>query len=291
MSVGISRRSFLKSSVAATCTLVIGFRADGALATTSEARVAALNPFVKINADGVVTVVIKHVEMGQGTSTGLATLVAEELGVDLGEVAIEFAPSNPELYNNLAFGPFQGTGGSTSMANSFLQYRQAGAAAREMLLAAAAREWRVDVSQLTLKNGEIGGGGRSGPLSAFVAAAATLEPPANPPLKEPPQFDLIGNPNVGRRDNEPKVTGTAAFAMDKHVPGQMFAVIVSGDRHLVPVRQAAGEFSERSRFDSLALAAEVPCMDQHATVGIADLPMQAVGVTEKNQTREQASRE
>src|SRR5574341_984178 len=95
------------------------------------------NAFVRIGTDGIVTVVAKHNEMGQGAYTGLATLVAEELDADWSQVRVEGAPADAQRYNNLLFGPMQGTGGSTSIANSWEQMRKAGAAARAMLVSAA----------------------------------------------------------------------------------------------------------------------------------------------------------
>lgn len=127
MTINTSRRGFLKGAVATAAALYVGVRADGALAASPEAT--ELNPFVRIGADGRVTAIIKHFEMGQGPSTGLTTLIAEELGVTMDQIDYEFAPSNPQVYNNTLFGAFQGTGGSTAIANSFMQYRGAGAAA------------------------------------------------------------------------------------------------------------------------------------------------------------------
>ncbi len=103
----------------------------------------APNTFVRIAPDNSVTVLAKHIEMGQGAHTGLATILAEELDADWGQVRVEAAPADATRYNNLAFGQIQGTGGSTAMANSWEQMRKAGATARAMLVAAAAAEWKV----------------------------------------------------------------------------------------------------------------------------------------------------
>ncbi len=127
MTINTSRRGFLKGAAAATAVLMVGVRPDGAVAAASSES-AMLNPFVKISSDGSVTAIVKHFEKGQGPATGLSTLIAEEIGVSMDQIAYEFAPSNPELYNNLFFGPFQGTGGSTAMANSFMQRRPCGTA-------------------------------------------------------------------------------------------------------------------------------------------------------------------
>lgn len=221
MTVSLSRRSFLHTASAVA--LVVGFSPRGALAV-APADDGYFNPFVKIDSDGRVTVIVKHFEMGQGTSTGLPTLIAEELGVELVDVAFEFAPSDVRRYANLLFRS-QGTGASTSMANSYLQYRQAGAAAREMLLAAAAEEWDADPSTLVLSKGMIAGAGRSAPIARFVGTAATREVPDRPTLKDPATFSLIGNPRTSRRDNGPKIDGSARFAMDVQLENQLVAVV------------------------------------------------------------------
>ncbi|MEM9575663.1 MAG: molybdopterin cofactor-binding domain-containing protein [Pseudomonadota bacterium] len=223
MTVSTSRRGFLKAAAATGALLVVGLNAKGALAAAD--GTAQINPFVKISQDGRVTAVIKHFEKGQGPATGLSTLIAEEIGVGMDQIDYEFAPSNPELYANLAFGQFQGTGGSTAMSNSFLQYRSAGAAARELLKAAAGEAWGVDASTLDIVEGTIIGNEQSAPLGEFVGRAAGLEAPAEPPLKSPDQWRLIGNPDVRRLDSEIKGNGQAMFAMDVHLPNQMIAML------------------------------------------------------------------
>ncbi|KIC17288.1 xanthine dehydrogenase family protein molybdopterin-binding subunit [Leisingera sp. ANG-Vp] len=228
MTLNTSRRGFLKTAAAAAAVLYVGARPDGALAAGSAP--AQLNPFVKIDADGTVTAIVKHFEKGQGPATGLSTLIAEELGVSMEDIQYEFAPSDPSRYANLAFGQFQGTGGSTAMANSFMQYRQAGAAAREMLIKAAAEAWGADTSALTIEDGIIKGAGHAAPIADFVGAAAQMEAPAEPRLKDPSEFRLIGNASVKRKDSPPKTNGTAKYAMDLHLPNQMVAVIIRSPR-------------------------------------------------------------
>ncbi len=107
------------------------------------------NAFIRIAPDNTVTVMIKHLDKGQGVTTGLTTIVAEELDADWGQMRAEFAPADAALYKNLAFG-IQGTGGSTSIANSWMQLRLAAAAAREMLVTAAAAQWNVPASEITV---------------------------------------------------------------------------------------------------------------------------------------------
>ncbi|NOC83863.1 xanthine dehydrogenase family protein molybdopterin-binding subunit [Ruegeria sp. HKCCD6428] len=224
MTINTSRRGFLKSAAAAGAVLLVGTRPDGALAAASS-ETAQFNPFVKIDADGTVTAIVKHFEKGQGPATGLPTLIAEEIGLTMDQIEYEFAPSDPNVYNNLLFGPFQGTGGSTAMANSWLQYRQAGAAAREMLINAAAQSWGVDASGITIEDGIVKAGDKSAPIAEFVSAASQLDAPAEPRLKDPSEFRLIGNETVRRKDTAIKSNGQAMFAMDVHLPNQMIAMI------------------------------------------------------------------
>ncbi|MHC8494916.1 xanthine dehydrogenase family protein molybdopterin-binding subunit [Thalassospira sp. SM2505] len=226
MTINVSRRGFLKASAAGTTALLVGVNAKGVLAAGSAAAAATdLNPFVKIDADGTVTVIIKHFEMGQGTTTGLTTLVAEELDANWDTVATDFAPADNNRYANLFFGA-QGTGGSTSIANSFMQYREAGAAARDLLVRAAAQSWGVEASTITVENGMLSSGGKSGHFGEFVAIAATLEAVAKPAVKTPDQFKLIGSSKLHRKDNTGKTNGTAMFAMDVNLPGMIYAAIM-----------------------------------------------------------------
>lgn len=222
-----SRRRFLQGAAASV--LLVGLRPDGVLAA-GDAAAANLTPFVKVGSDGSVTAIIKHFEKGQGPATGLTTLIAEELGLRMDQIGYEFAPSDPSRYANLLFGTIQGTGGSTAMANSYMQYRTAGAAARAMLIAAAAEEWGIEAAALTMSEGMIEGDGRSGPMGDFVARAAELIPPEAPVLTDPGQFRLISNPSVKRVDTAAKIDGTAQFAMDVQLEDQIVVVIARAPR-------------------------------------------------------------
>lgn len=223
MTANISRRGFLKSAAATVTVLYVGATPDGAAAAGSSD--AMLNPFVKIDSDGNVIAIIKHFEKGQGPATGLSTLIAEELGVTMEQIGYEFAPSDPQVYNNLFFGPFQGTGGSTAMANSWMQYRTAGANAREMLIKAAAQAWGVDATDLNIQEGMVTGGGQSAPLGEFVAAAAAIAPSETPRLRDQSEWKIIGNEATRRLDSPIKVNGQAKFGMDVHLPNQMVVMI------------------------------------------------------------------
>ena len=224
MTATLSRRGFLKSAAAAGAVLYVGANADGAMAASGHAD-AMLNPFVKIDSQGNVIAIIKHFEKGQGPATGLTSLIAEELGVTMDQIGFEFAPSDPSVYNNTLFGAFQGTGGSTAMANSWMQYRTAGANAREMLIKAAADAWGVDAGTLDIQEGLVTGSGNSAPLGEFVAAAARIAPSETPRLRDPSEWKIIGNEATRRKDSPVKVNGSAKFAMDMHLDNQMVVMI------------------------------------------------------------------
>ena len=203
-------------------------RPDGSFAAAADAS-AKFNPFVRIAPDGAVHVVIKHFEMGQGTTTGLATLVAEELDADWETLAVDLAPGNSDLYANLFFGS-QGTGGSTAIANSYMQYRQAGAAARAVLVEAAANEWGVAPEEVSIEKGVLKAGSRTAHFGEMIAKAATLTPPEEPRVKDASEFRLIGMDGLARKDSYGKTTGETTFAIDVRVPGMVTAVILRSPR-------------------------------------------------------------
>src|SRR2546430_1118595 len=165
--------------------------------------------------------------MGQGNTTGLASLVADELDADWSLVRTEYAPSDPKLYNNLNFGPMQGTGGSSAIANSFLQYRSAGATARAMLVAAAAETWHVPASEIrTSKSVLVHASGRRATYGEMAEAASRQTVPDNPPLKTAAQFTFIGKDrSTPRVDSPSKCNGTAVYTIDVKLPGLLTAVI------------------------------------------------------------------
>ncbi len=225
MAIEITRRAFMSSAALAGVALVIGLRPDGRYAVAASDASTELNPFVRVLPDGTVQVVLKHFEMGQGTTTGLTTLVAEEIDADWDRVAIDFAPADTPRYKNLAFGA-QGTGGSTAIANSYLQYRKAGAAAREVLVEAAAQTWGVPASSITVENSRLKSGNRTAHFGEMIAKAATLLPSAEPKLKSPDQFRLIGKDGLARKDSKAKTNGTATFALDVKIDGMLYAVVL-----------------------------------------------------------------
>ena len=187
----------------------------------------APNAFVRVGTDDTVTVLVKHIEFGQGPFTGLATLVAEELDADWSKVRAEHAPADANLYKNFLLG-IQGTGGSTAIANSYEQMRKAGAAARAMLVEAAAQRWRVPAAEISVERGVLrhAKSNRQGRFGQFAEAAAKLPVPADPPLKDPSKFRLIGREGaVKKLDSPAKANGTAQFTIDIREPGMLTVVV------------------------------------------------------------------
>ncbi len=223
MTIQASRRGFLQGAGALGAALVVGFDSRGIAMAAQQADLVA-NPFVKILADNTVVVIAKHFEMGQGTTTGLATLVAEELDADWSQVRTEWAPANAKVYANLLFGA-QGTGGSTAIANSFEQYRVAGAVVRDLLVRAAAAEWGVPAGKVTVENGSVKAGGKRASFGQLAGRAATMRPVEKPALKSPDQFKLIGKSNLPRKDSQAKTDGSAQFAIDVKLPYMVVAVV------------------------------------------------------------------
>ncbi len=222
-----TRRQFLKSTALAGAALVLGIRLDldERLALAAEGDFMP-NAFVRIAPDDTVTIIVKHIEMGQGAHTGLATILAEELDADWSQIRVEPAPADAERYNNLTWGPLQGTGGSTAMANSWEQMRRAGATARAMLVEAAASEWGVPASEITVQRGVVSHApsGRQATFGELAPKAATLTAPTQVPLKDPKDFTLVGQ-RLGRLDGPAKTDGTATFTLDFTLPGLLTALV------------------------------------------------------------------
>jgi len=190
------------------------------------------NAFVHIAADDTVTVLSKHLEMGQGPMTGMATIVCEELDADWSQMRGGLAPANDKLYANLLMG-MQGTGGSTAMAAGYEQMRRAGAMARAMLVRAAATEWKVPAEQVTVDKGRIrhAASKRESGFGAFAEAAAKLPVPQDVKLKDPASFRYIGHDRrVGRTDSLAKTNGTAKFSIDQTAPGMLTCVVARSPR-------------------------------------------------------------
>jgi isoquinoline 1-oxidoreductase beta subunit len=236
----MSRRAFLRASGAAGAGLVLAVYGPANAAEADPGRAGAgapnvpapidANAFVRIGADNSVTVISKHLEMGQGTYTGLATLVAEELDCAWSQVKVEGAPAQVPRYANKFWGVAQGTGGSTAIANSYEQYRQAGAAARAMLVAAAAKQWKVAPDTIVVKSGVVTHpSGKRATFGQLAAQAATMPVPTTVKLKDAKDFVLIGK-TAPRKDARAKSNGTATFTQDVKLPGMLTAVVAHPPR-------------------------------------------------------------
>jgi isoquinoline 1-oxidoreductase subunit beta len=227
MITNISRRNFIKAGGA----LVLAVHFGETKAQFSSLAFSP-NAFVRIDSTGIVTVTVKHLEMGQGTYTGLPTLVAEELDADWSQMRVEPAPADAKRYNNLFWGEAQGTGGSSSLPNSYEQLRQAGAAARAMLVGAAAERWGVPASEITVSKGvlEHPKSKRKARFGELAAAASTQLVPQSPKLKEPKDFVYIGKASPTRTDARAKSNGAAIFTQDLKLPGMLTAVVLHPPR-------------------------------------------------------------
>jgi len=223
----IERRSFIKTGTAAAGGLLIGlYLPKGSSESIVEAQFgppAAITPnaFIRVGTDDVVTLIIHKPDNGQGTETSLAMLLAEELECDWSRIRTEFAPINP-IYG----GALQGTFGSLAIRTSYDPMRRTGAAAREMLVQAAAQRWGVDQSQCRADNGAVINTATGARLTygSLAEAASKLPVPATVTLKDPAQFRLIGKP-VKRLDTPAKVTGRATFGIDVRLPAMVYAVV------------------------------------------------------------------
>jgi isoquinoline 1-oxidoreductase subunit beta len=222
--LGLDRRAFLASSAAS---LVIGFRMPAMAQEPREAKRASaweLGTWVRIASDDTVTLFLSQSEIGQGISTTLPAILADELGADWNSVVVENAPVAAPYRNPRIKWMF--TGNSESIQTYAGPMRQAGAAAREMLTEAAARRWSVDPSTCRANNGAIVHvpSGRRLRFGELVQVAATLALPSAPTLKPATEFNLIGR-EVPRRDLPSKVDGSAVFGLDFRVPGMVYAAV------------------------------------------------------------------
>lgn len=226
--IGIKRRSLLKAVAAGgAMLLVVDLPRAAAGGKAAGSTSASLNAVVQVGPGDKVTLVMPRVEMGQGVYTALPQLIAEELEIDPSRVTLSHAPADDKLYANPALGA-QVTGGSTSVATAWLPMRQAGAAARMMLIQAAAVQWRVPVSACRAENGEVlhPESGRRVAYGALAELAAKQPVPELPQLKNPRDFRRIGRPQL-RLDAPAKVNGTAQFGIDVKVPGMLIAAVAA----------------------------------------------------------------
>jgi isoquinoline 1-oxidoreductase beta subunit len=220
---GLSRRGFLQAGAAAGGGLMLSLTLPPGKAEAAD--IFTPNAFIRIGSDGQIVLTMPYVEMGQGTYTAIPMLIAEELEVDLKQVRLEHAPPNEKLYVNPLLG-VQATGNSNAMRGAWQPLRQAGATARAMLVAAAAKKWNVDPATCRAQNGEVSHPptGRTIKYGTLAADAAGIPVPDKVVLKRPQDFKLIGKP-VKRLDTPAKVNGTAVYGIDVRPPGVKVATL------------------------------------------------------------------
>ena len=226
-----SRRSVIKGGLAAG--FIFAFHLPVRAANEPEqlpdttAGQFAPNAFIRIDHSGKTTLVMPQVEMGQGTYTAIPMILAEELDADYTKVALEHAPPNDKLYGNPLFG-IQVTGNSNSIRSFWKPLRVAGASARAMLVQAAAQQWQVEPASCTAANGVVSHApsGRTLGYGDLADAASSLPVPADPPLKDPKNFTLIGKP-LKRFDTPNKTDGKVVYGIDAMLPGMKFATMAA----------------------------------------------------------------
>jgi isoquinoline 1-oxidoreductase subunit beta len=237
-SADLTRRQFLKLTTLAGSGLTLGMLLPGCgrgagtgAATAPDA--ALVMPFVHIAPDNSVTVLCKHLECGQGVWTGLPAVVAEELDASWEQMRVASAPAQVPLYGNLAAGgKMQFTGGSTALANSWMQLRQAGATARAMLVSAAAAAWQVPAAEISVQEGVLrhASSNRQASFGELAGRAAQQPVPGRVQLKDPANFRIIGREHLPRLDSRAKSSGKQQFAIDVMLPGMMTAVVARPPR-------------------------------------------------------------
>jgi isoquinoline 1-oxidoreductase subunit beta len=221
-----SRRRFLQASAATGGGLMLSLSLPFANGNAEAADDFAPNAFIRIGGDGQIVLTMPYVEMGQGTYTSIPMLIAEELEVDLKQVRLEHAPPNEKLYGNPLLGGVQATGNSNAVRAAWQPLRQAGATARTLLVAAAAKRWNVDPASCRAQSGEVlhPPTGRRIKYGALAADAARVPIPKGVVLKRPEDFKLIGTA-AKRLDTPAKVNGTAVYGIDVRPPGVKFATL------------------------------------------------------------------
>jgi isoquinoline 1-oxidoreductase beta subunit len=225
-----SRRQFLTGAAAATG-LIIGYRLIVPVAAAAQSASAPANPFrayVEVTPDDRIVIHSSQFEMGQGSYFGIATLVMEELDGDWSKLDVIGASGNTGLYGNLAWGgAAQGTGGSTSIVSSWERYRKAGASARMMLAAAAAKAWDVPQHEIAVNSGVLSHpSGKQARFGEFAAAAAEVPVPSEIPLKPRSEWKQIGSEELKRYDSAGKANGSQQYTIDLKMEGMLTAVMI-----------------------------------------------------------------
>lgn len=211
--VKLDRREFVKLTSVASAGLLLGVRASGA-----EESEHSLNAFVQVGTNGIVTIYVPKSDMGQGVRTSIPMMVADELDADWKNVRIKQADLDAKYGR-------QGTGGSSSVRTTWMPMRQAGATARAMLVAAAAKKWSVDPSTIVVSKGVVTSGSHKATFGELASAASKLDVPKNVALKDPSKFTIIGK-KVGRLDNADLVRGKSQYGIDVRVPGMVYGAVL-----------------------------------------------------------------
>ncbi len=218
----INRRAFVVGSAAATGGFALGFHAP--MGAAAQDKTPEINAWVVVKPDDTIVLRIPRAEMGQGTLTGLAQMIAEELECDWSKVTTEIPSPAENVARKRVWGNFNATG-SRGIRESENYVRKGGATARQMLLQAAANEWKVPVGEVTVANGVISHkSGKKTTYGKVAAAAAKIEPPKDVPLKDPKNWRLIGKP-MKRLDTVDKLTGKYQYGIDFRMPGMLYAAI------------------------------------------------------------------
>jgi isoquinoline 1-oxidoreductase subunit beta len=224
--MSLDRRDFLTRAAIVSGGLVIALNLPGCGKTERAAGAATSlqpNAWLKIGSDNTISFICDRAEMGQGVYTALPMLLAEELGVALDQLRIEFAPPGDAYKNDLLGG--QLTGGSASVRDAWTKLRTAGAQAREMLVAAAAQEWGISTSGIRVENATVvSPRGKRLTYGELAESASKLPPPENVTLKDPSRYQLIGT-SVKRLDTPMKVDGSAQYGIDVRLPDMLYAAL------------------------------------------------------------------
>jgi isoquinoline 1-oxidoreductase beta subunit len=256
-----SRRGFLKAGTAATGGLVLGFMLPGgggrmARAADAAPVVYAPNAFLRVAPDNTVTVIVNRLEFGQGVQTSLPMVIADELDADWSQMRAELAPA-ADAYKDPAFG-MQITGGSGTIAHSFTQYREIGARARAMLVAAAAEQWKVNPAQCRTAKGFVyGPAGQKASYGALADAAMKQQAPGSVTLKDAKQFRYIGKP-MKRLDARAKSSGRQQFGLDFKPEGGKLAVAVVAHPPVFGAKPAKFDASKAKTIRGVIDVLEIP---------------------------------
>jgi isoquinoline 1-oxidoreductase subunit beta len=266
----MNRRAFVVNAAAAGGGLALGFHLPFGPDAAHAAAVPEVNAWVVVQPDETVIIRIARSEMGQGTLTGLAQLAAEELECDWSKVTYEFPTPGENVARKRVWGDFF-TAGSRGLRTSNDFVRKGGAAARMMLIEAAAKEWKVPVQECTAANGVIThkASNRTTTYGKVVQAARKIEPPKDVPLKDPKDWKIIGK-GVKRLDTPDKVTGKAIYGIDVRLPGMLYAAIKA-----CPVNGGKLKSFDAAKIDGNKGVRKVVRVEDYAVAVIADSWWQA----------------